>query len=39
MLDLGHQLGYFEQKEYELYYNMTIEISKLLSGLITSLRT
>ena len=39
MLDLGRQLGYFEQKEYELYYNTTIEISKLLSGFITSLRT
>ncbi len=39
MLDLGHQLGYFEQKDYKLYYNMTIEISKLLSGFITSLRT
>ena len=38
MLILGNQLGYFTQKEYELYYNMTIEISKLLSGFITSLR-
>lgn len=39
MLVLGNKLGYFNQKEYELYYNMTIEISKLLSGFITSLRT
>lgn len=39
MLVLGKELGYFKQKKYDLYYNMTIEISKLLSGFITSLRT
>lgn len=39
MLVLGKELGYFKQKQYDLYYNMTIEISKLLSGFITSLRT
>ena len=39
MLILGNQLGYFHKKQFDMYYNMTIEISKLLSGLITSLRT
>lgn len=39
MVILGHKLGYFNQKEYDLYYNMTIEISKLLSGFITSIKS
>lgn len=37
MLNLGLELGYFQKKDFEKMYNLTLEISRLLSGLIKTL--
>src|SRR3989344_6845188 len=37
MLDLGLELNYISKKDFEKMYNLTIEISKLLSGFIKTL--
>jgi four helix bundle protein len=37
MLSLGLELKYLPQKDFERMYNLTIEISRLLSGLIKTL--
>ena len=38
MLYLAIKLGYIDNKEFNNFYNLSVEISKLLSGLIKSLR-
>lgn len=38
MVLLGQKLGYLSSQKSEMYYNITIEISKMLSGLIKSLK-
>lgn len=38
MLYLALRLKYINQKEFNYYYELSIEISKLLSGLIKSLK-
>ena len=37
LLDLGLELGYFTKEEHKALYNLSVEISKLLSGLIKAL--
>jgi four helix bundle protein len=37
MLNLGLELGYIAKKDFEEMYNLTLEISRLLSGFIKSL--
>ena len=37
MLDLGLELKYIPEKDFKIMYNLSIEISKLLSGFIKSL--
>jgi len=37
MLDLGLELEYVAKKDFDKMYNLTLEISKLLSGFIKSL--
>lgn len=37
MLDLGLELKYVTKKDFEKMYNLTLEISKLLSGFIKTL--
>ncbi|HAS80996.1 MAG: S23 ribosomal protein, nonfunctional [Candidatus Nomurabacteria bacterium GW2011_GWE1_32_28] len=37
MLDLGLELKYIHEKDFKIMYNLSIEISKLLSGFIKSL--
>ena len=37
MLKLGLELGYIQKEEFEKMYNLTLEISKLLSGFIKTL--
>lgn len=37
MLDLGLELKYISEKDFKMMYNLSVEISKLLSGLIKSL--
>ena len=37
MLDLGLELKYITEKDFKKMYNLSIEISKLLSGFIKSL--
>lgn len=38
MILLGQKLGYLSSQKSEMYYNITIEISRMLSGLIKSLK-
>jgi len=38
MLYIALELNYISQKEFDYFYNLTIEISKILSGLIKSLK-
>ncbi len=37
MLNLSVELKYIDKKDFELMYNLTIEISRLLSGFIKTL--
>jgi len=37
MLNLGLELGYIQKEDFKKMYNLTIEISRLLSGLIKAL--
>ena len=37
MLNLGLELKYISEKDFKIMYNLSIEISKLLSGFIKSL--
>ena len=37
MLNLGLELKYLSEKDFEKMYNLTLEISKLLSGFIKTL--
>ena len=37
LLDLGSELGYLTKSEYQEMYNLSVETSKLLSGLIKTL--
>jgi four helix bundle protein len=37
MLYLAKDFKYIDQKDFELFYGMTIEISKIISGFIKSL--
>lgn len=37
MLSIAIELKYINEKEFEIFYNLSIEISKLLSGLIKKL--
>lgn len=37
MLDLGLELGYLGEKDFKKMYNLSVEISRLLSGFIKSL--
>jgi four helix bundle protein len=39
MLYLGVDLNYIDKKEFDNLYNQALEISKMLSGLIKTLRT
>ena len=37
MLDLALQLNYINKEEFNIYYNLSVEISKLLAGFIKTL--
>ena len=37
MLDLGLELKYIHEKDFKIMYNLSTEISRLLSGFIKSL--
>ena len=37
MLNLGLELGYISEKDYKKTYNLTLEVSRLLSGFIKTL--
>lgn len=37
LLDLGLELGYFSNEDHKKLYELSVEISKLLSGLIKTL--
>lgn len=37
MLNLGLELKYISEKDFKMMYNLSVEISKLLSGFIKSL--
>ena len=37
MLYVGLELGYFSQEEFKKCYNLSVDISKLLSGLVKTL--
>lgn len=37
MIDLSLELKYISEKDYKIMYNLTVEISKLLSGFIKSI--
>ena len=39
MLYVAKDVGYLEQNTFELLYNQTVEISKILSGFIRSLKS
>jgi four helix bundle protein len=38
MLDLASELDYISKRDFNELYNLSIEISKIISGLITSLK-
>ena len=37
MLQIGFELGYFKKNDFDLAYNLSIEIAKMLSGFIKTL--